>query len=242
MSSTYIHRKPIGESGPVVVGHAAGEPTVKCPKIDYEPEKSAQELAVAKSFVSVLNSERSSDWNVCPLTEDNFDFELVCAAERRYLELQEIVIPGKKRGSPYARGEQVIRSEKLADTILSEIRKKAVKYPSNLSQPLDLLVYGTHWRFLPNKTVLQLVAYGLGATTHPFSKGHFFTRLNPTEGRIVSLFPSSDLIQRFDPRTARGNRYINFDPGSGVPFRDGDKIGVRLNLSPDAVQKFLREP
>jgi hypothetical protein len=224
------------------VGHAAGEPTVRWQKIDYEPEKSAQELVIATSFVSVLNSGYGSDWNVRQLTEDNFDFESFCSAERRYLELQEIVIPGKKRGSPYAQGEQVIRSEKFADTVLSEICKKAVKYPSNLSQPLDLLVYNTHWRFLPNKTVLQLVAYDLGATTHPFSKVYFFTRLNPTEGRIVSLFPSGDLIQGFDPRAARGNRYINFDPGSGVPFKDGEKIGVRLNLSSDAVQKFLRDP
>jgi hypothetical protein len=157
MSSKHVHTKPIGESGPVRVSHSAdGQTTIDWQKIEYPPEKKDQELAIATSFVSALNAAQGSEWSVTPLKEDDFDFELKNAGEERYLELQEIVIPGKKRGPPYAKGEQVIQPGKFAKTILSAITSKAIKYSSTLSRPLDLLVYATHWRFVPNRSVLPL--------------------------------------------------------------------------------------
>src|SRR5262249_4917204 len=188
--------------------------------------------------VSTLNSEEGSNWNIVPLNEDNFDFELRQAEEKRYLELQEVVIPGKKRGSPYVKGEQVIQPRKFAKKIVSQIMSKAIKYQRGATQPLDLLIYNTHWRFLPNKSVLQLVCHELHNIIHPFSRIYFFTRHNPSEGQVVNICPSTDLLKGFNREEAKGNVYVNFDPGSGEPFTHADKVGVRFALSPTVAKQF----
>jgi hypothetical protein len=110
VSGTRIHKKPIGESGPVRVTHSGGQTQIDWQKIEYPPEKKEQELALAMSFVAALNAQQNSDWKLVRLDEDNFDFQLETGDEKRYLELPEIVIPGKKRGLPYASGEQAIHS------------------------------------------------------------------------------------------------------------------------------------
>jgi hypothetical protein len=81
-------------------------------KLTGPPEKKEQELALAMLFVAALNAQQNSDWKLVQLNEDIFDFQLETGDEKRYLELQEIVIPGKKRGPPYAPDEQVIHSPK----------------------------------------------------------------------------------------------------------------------------------
>jgi len=241
MSSKHVHTKPIGESGPVSVSHTAdGQTTIEWQKIKYPPEKKDQELAIATSFVCALNVAQVSEWSVAPLKEDDFDFELKNAEEERYLELQEIVIPGKKRGPPYAKGEQVIQVGKFAKTILSAITSKAVRYPSALLRPLDLLVYVTHWRFVPNVSVLQLVSDGIHESSHPFKKIYFLVRLDETEAHMVNLFPSRDLLVGLDRKKAESRSFVNVDPGSGEAFRDGDKVGVQFALSPQVAMTFLK--
>jgi hypothetical protein len=233
------HKKPIGESGPVRVTHTAdGETKIEWEKIEYPAEKSGQELAVATAFVDVLNGEQKSDWKVVPLKENDFDFEIQDADEKRYLELQEIVIPGKKRGSPYSPGEQVIDPAKFAKTITDKIASKAIRYPKAVGQPLDLLVYITHWRFLPNQTVLQLVAHELDKSVHPFTRVYFLARHDGSSGQSVTLFPNKDFIKGVSPKQLANNQYVNFDPASGVAVRDGDKVGVRFNLSPATTKKL----
>src|SRR5665213_107303 len=211
VSSKRVHKKPIGESGPVRVSHSAdGDTTIEWQKIEYPAEKKDQELAIATSFVSAQNAAQGSEWNLNPLKEDDFDFEIKNANNERYLELQEIVIPGKKRGPPYATGEQVIQPGKFAKTILSAIASKAIKYPNTLSRPLDLLIYTTHWRFVPNKSVLQLVSDGIHKSSYPFSRIYFFNRLNETESQTVDLFPSRDLLEGFNRSEAESHAFVNF--------------------------------
>jgi hypothetical protein len=238
-----VHEKPIGESGPVRVTHSGGGQTaIEWLKLRYPPQKKDQELAIATSFVSTLNASEEEQWKLEELEENDFDFEVSRAVERRYLELQEIIIPGKKRGSPYAGGEQIIQPAKFAKTIIAGISSKGIKYPLRLGQPLDLLVYITHWRFLPNQAVLQLVCDDLHRIAHPFSKIYFFHRLDEANGHSTNLFPSRDLLKTFDRAGAEARNYINFDPGSGEPYRDGDKVGVRLGLSPATLKKLNLGP
>jgi hypothetical protein len=234
-----VHEKPIGESGAVrVTRSGSGQTTIEWLKLQYPPEKKEQELAIARSFISVFNASAEQQWKLEALEENDFDFEVSQVGERRYLELQEVIIPGKKRGSPYAGGEQVIQPAKFAKTIVSGIASKGIKYSSKLGQSLDLLVYITHWRFLPNQAVLQLVCDDLHRMAHPFNKIDFFHRLNEADGQSTNLFPSRDLLKAFDRATAEAKTYVNFDPGSGEPYRDGDKVGVRFAVSPETLKKL----
>jgi hypothetical protein len=86
------------------------------------------------------------------------------------------------------------------------------------------------------------VAHDLASNSHPFSNVYFFTRIDTKNGESVILFPNNELIKGFDPRSFKGNRYVNFDPAAAVPFKDGDKVGVRFDLSPAAVKNFVRGP
>jgi hypothetical protein len=238
MNAKRVHRKPIGEDGAVRCTNVGGPPKVSWQKIKYPPEKRDQEISIASAFVSALNIANSSTWELSPLTENDFDFEIISPGEKRYLELQEIVIPPKKRGSPYEDREQVIRSQRFAETILSEINKKRVKYPPVLDQQLDLLIYVTHWRFLPHGVVIKLVAAGLAGLKHPFSRVYFFQRMSEVAGHFELIIPYGELLKGFDPRKMKHHEYINFDPASAEPFSDGKQIGVRLNLSPKVVRKL----
>jgi hypothetical protein len=239
MTSNRVHSKPIGESGPVLVSHGAdGQTTIEWQKLEYPPEKKDQEQIIANSFISSLNIAEDPKWVLTALTEDDFDFEMSRGDDKRYLELQEIVIPQKKAGPPYAEGEQAIEPAEFAETIVSGINSKAAKYPQALAQPLDLIVYTTHWRFVPNPSVLQLVCDSLHKSSHPFSNIYFFNRLNENESQRVNLFPSKELLMGFDREEAEAAAYVNFDPGSGEAFKDGDKVGVRFALSPMVTKKL----
>jgi hypothetical protein len=157
---------------------------------------------------------------------------------KRYLELQEVIIPPKKRGPPYVDRDQVVRSKKFAETILSEIGKKASKYPKDVGCPLDLLVYNTHWRFLPSDMVLRLVAYDLRERIHPFDAAHFFKRLGGTEGHIDRLFPNDDMLTACDPARVGAHTYTNVDPAIMTPITNGSTIGARFKLSPETLRRL----
>jgi hypothetical protein len=127
-----IHEKPSGELGAVRVTNNGGTPLVEFRRFGFPQEKKAQEALIANLFVSSLNAGSLGQWTLQQLDENDFDFELRCADEKRYLELQELVIPPKKRGPPYADREQVIHPGKFAKSMISKIAGKAISYPKTL--------------------------------------------------------------------------------------------------------------
>jgi hypothetical protein len=88
---------------------------------------------------------------------------------------------------------------------MSEIGKKASRYPQSLEQPLDLLIYTTHWRFLPNQTVLRFLAYNLKNinSSYPFAHVWHFAILSEEEGRIDAIYPSEHLLDGFNYSSVR---------------------------------------
>jgi hypothetical protein len=235
------HKKPIGDLGPVRVTNAAGEPIVQWMEIDLPTEKMDQETAIARAFCEALNAREETHWSIEHLPENDFDCLMTREREKRYLELQEIVIPPKKRGSPYRDREQVIYCEKFADTIVSEMRQKISKYTKSPGPSLDLLLYITHWRFQLNAVVYKLLGHYLKHNTHRFAHVFAFTMLDEQARHIEKIFPNDEALQGFDPATAKKHWYANLDPGNAQPFKDGGRIGVRLPVSPETLRK-LRKP
>jgi hypothetical protein len=238
VSDKRIHKKPVGDSGPVQVRNVDGNPVVTWNRIDYPAEKRAQEMLITSLFLEALNAKEMTNWSAEQLAEDDFDFIVGDGSEKRYLELQEIVILPKKRGSPYVERDQVIISRKFADTILSEISRKIAKYPKAIHQDLDLLIYNTHWRFQTNKVVVKLLAYPLKLKRHPFSCVYLYTRLAAGFGNLERIFPNDEILRGFDPVAAKNDRYVNFDPAAGRPVKQGDRIGVSFRVSPENLRKF----
>ena len=235
------HCKPIGDTGPIYVTHVEGDPLVTWLKIRFPADKAAQEMLIASIFVKELNAKEGTNWGVEQLNENDFDFALRCGQESKYLELQEIIIPPPKRGSPYAGREQVIRSGKFSDTIISGIRRKSAKYPRTLDRPLDLLLCTTHWRFLPNQAVLKLVASHLRENLHPFACVYHIMLFNEDTGVIERLLPNDQLVQGFNKAGARATRYVNFNPAASQSVKNADgSIGVGFMLGPEDLNKLRR--
>jgi hypothetical protein len=231
-----LHKKPIGEDGPVRVSAPNGRTSVEWRKIEQPFEKREQEVAIASAFLQSIISSEQARATLVQLDEDDFDFKVIDNTEERYLELQEIVIPGKKRGSPYASGEQVIDGKKFAKTILSAIESKALKYPKGAKVSLDLLVYVTHWRFRPNDSVLKFVALELSNRNWPFARVHFFQRMEKTTGTATTLFPNPEFIKGFRPEHVAN--YMNFDPAAAEPINKEGQVGMFFKVSADAMKKL----
>ena len=234
------HKRPIGESGPIRVTHSGDDPLVTWLRIRFPSDKAAQEMMIASAFAKELSAKEGVEWSVDQLREYDLDFLLRSKTEQRYLELQEIIIPPPKRGLPYASREQVIKSGKFADTIMSNIRKKAFKYPKALGRVLDLMIYNTHWRFLPNRIVLQLVAFALASIEHPFSRVYQLSMISETQAAVETIFPAGKILSSFNYIAARATRYVNFDPALSEPIKTPDgSIGVELRLDPGTVKNLF---
>lgn len=233
------HRKPIGETGPLRVENSAGSPLVSWEKIKFPEDKATQEMLIASAFLKELNAIEPTPWQIRQLDENDFDFEITNGTETKYLELQEIIIPPAKRGTPYASKDQLIESGKFSKTILSSIGMKAGKY----NQPVDLLVYNTHWRFLPTDNVRRLVAHGLAQSAQPFSRVFMFSIIQEGVGILALVYPNPQFIEGFDPRTVKDNRYVNFDPAQAQPIKNEDgSIGVRHMVDPQTWKRFNEPP
>jgi hypothetical protein len=99
------HIKPIGDSGPIRVRNVEGKSVVQRDKHVLPTEKTEQETVIARAFIKTLNAMERTNWQVERLQENDFDFLMHRPGEERLLELQEIMIPRKKR-SPYQDREQ----------------------------------------------------------------------------------------------------------------------------------------
>jgi hypothetical protein len=234
-------KKPIGQTGKIRTTHSKGDPIITWEPIDFPADKQAQELVIASAFVKQLNSNIGTCWTVQQLGENNFDFLLRSATDSRYLELQEIVIPSPKKGIPYASRDQVVQSKKFSETIISEIRKKAIKYPKATTYVLDLLVYVTHWRFMTSNTVRKMVAHYLKHNAHPFAHVYEFSIFDEASGAIQVLFPSDEWLGSFHRHAAVAHRYVNIDPATHRSIKNADgSIGVGFNIVPETFAKLRR--
>jgi hypothetical protein len=233
------HKKPIGQTGRIRTTHSRGDPIITWEPIEFPAEKQAQELMIASAFAKQLSSNVGTCWTVQQLTENDFDFLLRSSTDSRYLELQEIIIPPSKKGIPYASRDQVVQSKKFSATIISEIRKKAVRYPKATTCTLDLLVYVTHWRFVTSDTVRKLVAHYLRRNAHPFANVYEFSIFDEASGAIQVLFPNDAWLGNFHPSAAVAHRYVNIDPATRRPVKNADgSIGVGFNIAPETLAKL----
>ncbi len=234
------HNKPTGDIGQIRITNSAGSPLVTWEKIRLPNDKAAQETLIATAFVKQLNADQNSNWGLKQLKEDDFDFVIRDGAKSTFLELLELVIPPAKKGPPYASKEQVIRTCKYADTIISEIEKKSRKYPRTLSQPLGLLIYVTHWRFKTSATVRSILSHYLNRHSQPFSFVWYFSMHDEGSGAIDVVFPNPLLAGSFNPKISRTHSYANIDPANAVPLvREDGSIGMKTGITTDTIRKLF---
>jgi len=87
--------------------------------------------------------------------------------------------------------------------------------------------------------VLKLAAYGLNGQNLPFARVYYLNRLEMGKGNGIAtrLFPNAAILNGFRPSNPT-SKYVNFDPAAAQPTNEGGNVGVRFNLSADAVRKL----
>ena len=215
MENHKYHKKPIGVNGHLKLSLTQDGPTISFERVEYPDEKDQQEVFFANLLLAQLKQDGRGSWSAQKFGDHDFDFLISCdGADNRNLELMEIVIPPKKKGSPYHERTQHIRSCKFASTIISMIQSKLSRprYSQMLQRPLDLLLYVTHWRFILSDTVVKLVCHWLINNKHQFSNVYLITCIDNHTGLLVDLYPNNSLMHGFVPGAVKGHSYYNLDP------------------------------
>jgi hypothetical protein len=209
-----IHKKPIGDIGAVSVGRLG----VNWDKIRFPDDKVSLEAKITSLFIPAIERTDGTQFQVRSLPEADNDARLVAGEDQVDLQLKEIVF-AKKKGSPYRQQERRYDSGYFADQVIATIERE--KYGIN-ERPLWLLIYATHWAFVPAPPVEFLLHKYFAERQHPYERVFVMHLLTEEHGELTGLYPQivgqrADAIKAWpDEATARAQSFILVDPGSAI--------------------------
>lgn len=222
--------KPTGKIGATQVSTATGQVAeVTFDHIQFPTEKSAVERHVAESFIASYAQFSGDDQFLREpqLNQENdFDLTVESNGSPAYLELMELR-PAKGRYTD----EQQIKLDvgKYVDWVLTEIRRKSSKYPRNLRQPLFLLLYVTHWAYLPSQSVIRLLQVELIKYRWVFNAIFLYIPLDSASGAPYWLYPTPHKVRRgIFVEELRGRTYFNLNPSFAKAIKGGAMLKIDL--------------
>lgn len=154
-------KKAVGEIGPTKITAGPDGHKAEIIHTDLPQQKEALETFFAEQFQADFNATRPLGQvvEIKSLVQNDtsdLDFKIDCGAAK-YLELAEL----NPRSEPF--GREMYRTGKFnvyeyAHWIYFRvIRKKQRSYGPDLSRNVILLVYVTHWQFLPSQSTFECV-------------------------------------------------------------------------------------
>ena len=150
-----------------------------------------------------------------PNKQDDFDFDLVTSKGRRSVELAEIAFLSKSGGS-YETVPSSYKPYDFAQEILALIHKKSVHYGGRPPAGLHLLLYITHWAFIPSMSTLALLQYWASQKPHGFEGIHWYAPITKDEGIAFPISPVQP-PSGFSPEALRNSVVQNLDPRGWKP-------------------------
>ncbi|THJ22736.1 MAG: hypothetical protein CAF45_008960 [Nitrospira sp. CG24E] len=208
--------KPAGKSGffQARVG-ADGEIVGYFERIPFAKEKAEIETYMVERFIVSMNKGISKTGDRFFLDnprlnpEDDFDFTVSSPNGPAYLELMEIApLAGSHEKAPSA-----YKPYDFGKVILSGIRDKSNRYPTNLGRDLFLLLYVTHWFFMLSDVAVACLRHWLRSQPTIFRAIFTYELLDANEGVPRWLYPvPPELIGPFDPEQVRENVCLHLDP------------------------------
>lgn len=127
------------------------------------------------------------------------------------MDLTELILPSPK-GAPFSQPNRSRTFGMVADMIEDIVRRKDAHY-SPSGRPKHLLVYTTHWPFMPTWQVLRIVQAAF-LRAPPNALENVFFLYNVGEGDSpVPLYPAvPELVATFDEEGARDVEFVRLDP------------------------------
>jgi hypothetical protein len=157
--------------------------------------------------------------------ENNFDFTLDTASGTEYLDLVEIVLEGGYDGASTS-----IAVGDMADQMFEQIKKKARKYGTRRRSNIHLLLYSTHWKFLPNESLISLLSLYCVRKHHGFKTVAVMMPIMDEAAVLWKCFPAaleitSNLAEH--ERSLRARVLTQLDPRKAQSMPDGS-VGWEL--------------
>ncbi len=193
-------RKPSGRTGPFEVQYdGAASLDLKWNRIPFPETKEEIEACVVQGFLgtAIWQGILSRGVRAAQNPTDDFDFCLDGDGSCRYLELMEVA----PLDGPYASAAGSYRPYEMAREIVDNIHKKSERYAGVARcEKISLLLYLTHWAFVPNGTTIALMQYGCSEEPHSFEAIYYYRPSNAHAGMLSEIYPTpKDHWVGFDP-------------------------------------------
>lgn len=203
-------RKPTGQICPVSLTQAK-YPSITWEKINFPKAKDQIEAKIVNYFVAAGTAVGFGVLEVTQNIENDIDYSLTLPGGRIDLELTEIIYSAEP-GNPYISGSMPIKCGDFSRQIIDLVMKKSSKYSPLNANPIHLILYITHWSFLPNELVIRLIQHELNITKHIFENIFLLIPLDSKNANLRVLYPSINPLEKYSPQEFYDSTYINLDP------------------------------
>jgi hypothetical protein len=221
-------RKPTGTIGAIQMGrNAAGENFASFDSQSLSKDKEVVEGSIVKAFfhaMSTLIAERPfllSD----PVQneESSLDFTVTTPTGPADLELVEVV-PER-----YEKASAMFKPYDLATFILGRIRGKSSHY--GMKRDKYLLVYVTHWAFIPCDNTFKCVQYWCREAPPAFKEVYFFMPAQEGDGIVRWIYPvAAESLGNFNPESIKDCGAMNLDPTKWQVLEGGTGISQPIDF------------
>jgi hypothetical protein len=205
-------KKPKGKKGTFKVSLDGAAAKGGFEPIVYPENKDDIEKFVVNLWLAETRKAGGTVLNVIQNPEDDLDFTLKLPSGVIKLELVELIY-SDVGGNPYEADEFWIESFELAEKIVALVDKKSEHYGGRQpTRPIHLLLYITHWQFLPSEVAIRLAQHFLHLKKPIFENIFFLSPVRASNGSVRVLYPSKEPLEGRHPTEFIDHRYLNLNP------------------------------
>jgi hypothetical protein len=180
------HKKRTGDIGPIGVTEDENGTEAHWRKIGFPTDKVGQEQLVTRLFVSAIERHEALKFAIKKLPETDHDALLTSNGTKIDLQLMEIVIR-PKRGSPYRSSPRKYIAGRFADYVIAAVQRKLY---AKSDHPIWLLLYATHWAFVPSVHVLYVLSDYFTQNQHVYERVFVADLLDNNVANLSNIFPT----------------------------------------------------
>jgi hypothetical protein len=202
--------KPTGETGPLRVTATRDTATLDWEKTKFSSKKNEIEDAIITLFVDAMRKTGATIHSVERNQESDLDYRLRLPGGDIALELTEFVYVDSD-GPPYESRNQSISTVCCARQLADRVLSKAARYGDS-KNPSHLLVYVTHWRFVPGDLATAIAQHFLQDQQRFFENVFLLTLLDNETAHVRLLYPVENSLDDRSVEEFQDHSYFVFDP------------------------------
>jgi hypothetical protein len=218
MSNRQKPNKPTGETGPTLISFGPQGVKSEFQQLAFPKQKEAVEALIIQGFLRTAGALLPFHIESCtPNQQDDFDFSLTTSAGPKNVELAEVALLDNQTPS-YRAAPASYKPYDFAQRVLDLILSKSAHYAQRPPTGLHLLLYITHWAFIPSESALKLLQFWTLKRAHGFEGVYWYAPIASQDGIPFLIYPTpSEQWSTFDPESFRSSEVHNLNPRGWVP-------------------------